>query len=202
VDSQKKTITLGPSLNWVVLLAATVVCSAATGEFAASYLEFDRDAILKGEWWRMLTGHSTHFGWWHLITNLIYLAALIFLISQLTVRGWLGYTAFAAVVVPIVLLVEPAPLDHYRGISALLYGLTAWCSLVIAERGQRYLYGVPVLIILFIILDLLGYRIPSNLPDGVTAYPMAHLYAVTAALLWYFGDRLLGPDPERGPKQR
>ncbi len=173
------------------MVATTVVCTAATGEFAASYLEFDRPAILDGEWWRLLTGHLTHFGWWHLTTNLIYLGVLVFLLGQLPVRGWLGYTAFVAVVVPVVLLVEPEPLVQYRGISALLYGLTAWCSLVLAGQGRRYLYGVPIIIIVFIALDLLGYSIPRNLPAGVTAYPLAHLYAVVAALLWYFTGRIL-----------
>jgi rhomboid family GlyGly-CTERM serine protease len=191
VDSSKKTTKLSPLLNWTVVVATAVVSTAATGEFAASYLEFDRLAILDGEWWRLLTGHVTHYGWWHLTTNLIYLAALVFLIGQLTVRGWLGYAAFVAVVVPIALLVEPEPLQQYRGISALLYGLTAWCSLVLAGQGRRYLYGVPVLIIIFISLDLLGYSIPHNLPAGVTAYPLAHLYAVVAALLWYLVGRVV-----------
>lgn len=89
------------------------------------------------------------------------------------------------------LFVLSEPLEHYRGISALLYGLTAWCSLVLAGQGRRYLYGVPILIIVFIALDLLGYSIPRNLPTGVTAYPLAHLYAVVAALLWYITDRIL-----------
>lgn len=173
------------------MVAIAVACTASTGEFAASHLEFDRLAILNGEWWRLLTGHLTHFGWWHLTTNLIYLSALVFLVGQLAVRGWLGYMAFVAVVVPVVLLIEPEPLEKYRGISALLYGLTVWCSLVLAEQGRRYLYCVPVLIIIFISFDLLGYSIPRNLPAGVTAYPFAHLYAVVSALLWYSISRAL-----------
>ncbi|MCZ6856122.1 MAG: rhombosortase [Gammaproteobacteria bacterium] len=183
------------------MVATAVVCIAATAEFAASYLEFDRLAILDGEWWRLLTGHLTHFGWWHLTTNLIYLGALVFLISRLTVRGWLGYTVFAAVVVPLALLAEPESLEQYRGISALLYGLTGWCSLVLAGQGRAYLYGVPILTIIFITLDLLGYSLPRKLPTGVTAYPLAHLYAVVAALLWYFIGRILPVGPVGGWKQ-
>ncbi len=172
------------------MVATAAACTVATGEYAASYLEYDRLAIVDGEWWRMLTGHLTHFGWWHLTTNLIYLGALVFLIGQFGVRGWLGYTAFVAVVVPVTLLVEPEALERYRGISALLYGLTTWCSLVLAGQGRQYLYGIPILIIIFIVLDLLGYSIPRNLPTGVTAYPLAHLYAVLAALFWYFIGRI------------
>lgn len=158
-------------------------CAVATHDAIAPGLEYDRAAILDGQWWRMVTGHLTHYGWWHLLTNLGYLVLLVALTRKSTVPGWPVYWLLGAMAVSVGLLLEPEPLLHYRGSSALLYGLTVWCAMALARHGRPFLYGVPVLVAALVVLDLLGYSLPRSLPSGVSAYPLAHLYAVVAALL-------------------
>ena len=43
---------------------------------AAASLEFDRDAVAAGQWWRLLTSHLTHWGRQHLMWDLAVFALL------------------------------------------------------------------------------------------------------------------------------
>ena len=182
--TQKKTPRLIAQLAWLAGLALAAI--AASHGSVVAYLEFNRSKILSGEWWRLLTSHLTHFDEWHLAANLAYLSILIYWSRHLALEGWLSYCAFATVVVPVALLLEPDPLEYYRGISALLYGLTVWGSLALAARGRRYLYLIPVGILIFIAIELLGLTPVRYLAADAVVYPAAHLYAVLAAIFWHF----------------
>jgi rhomboid family GlyGly-CTERM serine protease len=167
----------------------------ATFEPVAVWLQFDRQAIADGQWWRLLTGHLTHFGWLHLISNLLYLMAFTLLLKGRSLPGWWGCFVFSAFFVPVALLLETPGLDQYRGLSALLYGLTVWCALVLAADGRRFLFAIPLLVTVFIVLDIAGVVRGRILWSGVATHPAAHLYAVLAALMWYLVRLLLDRKP-------
>jgi len=107
-------------------LAAPAAAAALGGEAARALLRYQRDAVLAGEWWRLLTAHLAHLGPSHLLLNLAGLALV-----WLLVGGALGPAAWGAVLLLSalavsggLLLLDPG-LAWYVGLSGVLHGLLA-----------------------------------------------------------------------------
>lgn len=67
---------------------ALVICILAFfNPELSSLLQFDRQAILAGEWWRLWSGHLLHTNSWHLLMNLAGLVVIIMLHGNYY-RGW------------------------------------------------------------------------------------------------------------------
>lgn len=67
----------GVPLAFLLLLVTGLI--QAAGEPVREVLQYQREAILAGQLWRLLTGHLVHLGWFHLLLNWAGLAALLVL---------------------------------------------------------------------------------------------------------------------------
>jgi rhomboid family GlyGly-CTERM serine protease len=126
-DSRVRRLFRNPSLSAEGKLTATVLIAAVfalqfAGGEAQQLLRYERDSVLNGQVWRLLTAHLVHLGWSHLLLNT---AGLIFLLSgfgpsprHLSVKLFV----IALAVSSALLIFEPA-LDWYVGLSGLLHGL-------------------------------------------------------------------------------
>ena len=61
--------------SWTTALTLIAVAIFASS-IMSGWLEFDRIAISQGEWWRVLSGHLTHWNTDHLFWDAIMFAAL------------------------------------------------------------------------------------------------------------------------------
>ncbi len=89
-------------------------------------LAYDRQAVLAGEWWRLLTAHLVHLGTAHAAAGA--LAAALGPLLFRAAAGWPGWTAAAlaaAAAVDAGLLLDPA-VRWYAGASGLAHGLLAY----------------------------------------------------------------------------
>lgn len=87
-------------------------------------LRYDRDALLGGELWRLLTGHLIHLGWVHWALNAVGLI-LCALLAEVPLTPWalvLRVTKLG-LGVSLMLLVFDSQWSHYVGLSGVLYGL-------------------------------------------------------------------------------
>lgn len=150
----------------------------------AELLAWQRGEVLNGAWWQLLSAHLTHFDALHMGANLVGLALLCWLFRGCSSGPWLAAGLCAAVATGIGLLLEPMPLDEYRGLSSVLYGWLLWGLL---DPGSRVLPGRRLLAAVLVAWVLVGVffgRAESwGLPLGIAAHPPAHLYGLCGALV-------------------
>lgn len=116
-------------------------------------LEWSRNEMAQGQWWRMLTGHWIHLGMTHLGLNLAGLVLLIALFDRSLPPTWYaGYLLAAPVAISFGLVWVAPGLDWYRGFSGSLHGLFALLALANMPLQPRWnlmlLTGLAVKLIL------------------------------------------------------
>lgn len=118
------------------LVLALVVFHLA-GAGAIDSLRYDRDAVLAGEAWRLVTGHLVHADAIHLGWNLLGVVIVGFLFADdYSLREWLSILLVSTVVTNLGFLLLEPQLEWYVGFSGVLHGLMA-AGLVAWLRTSR-----------------------------------------------------------------
>lgn len=93
-------------------------------------LSFDRDAILAGEWWRILSCNIVHLGVNHSLLNLsVFVLSSVIFAKQLSLRLWYSITCICSVSVGLGIYYFDKGISNYVGLSGALYGLIAFAAL-------------------------------------------------------------------------
>ena len=176
-----------------VVLAVTSILLALLGAHGSGVLRYQRDAILAGQWWRLLTGNLVHLGWPHLWLNLAGLVLVWLLFHRtLSTAAWVIVTLVSSLAVGLGLLVFDPGLSWYVGLSGTLHGLFAAglvASLTVKQRAEW------LLVIAFIAKltweQLMGPTAGTAAIAGGNVIVDAHLYGALAgaltASLWRAG---------------
>ncbi|MEH6556707.1 MAG: rhombosortase [Oceanicoccus sp.] len=107
----------------IIAVVALVISCALAGDELSLALRFEREAIIDGEWYRMLTGHFVHLNWVHALMNIA--AAVIgwFLFrNSFSNRQWLLSIVGCGLVISLLLFSIP-DLQWYVGFSGIVHGL-------------------------------------------------------------------------------
>ena len=133
---------------WITLgvVAATLIMPAA--------LEYDRAAILRGEVWRLITGHLTHWSPDHLLWDALAFLALGFVCERRQRALYAGVLFASAMSVSLVLLVGCPEVTSYRGLSAVASALWFWAALIIAERRLTPAFMLLALFFVKVMIEL------------------------------------------------
>ncbi|MBV7537645.1 rhombosortase [Duganella sp. sic0402] len=158
----------------------------------AELLEFDRQAILAGEIWRLWSGHLVHYSVQHALVD--YVTALVAAAIVLPALGWRRLLLAPGMAAPLIsaglMLFAPDCL-YYRGASGIavmlvmLAALALWQRAGAGARAALLLLGAGLL--LKISMEAAGHVAGwSDLPDGVRVAWQAHLLgAVTGLAIWH-----------------
>jgi rhomboid family GlyGly-CTERM serine protease len=153
----------------------------AAGPQWTEALRFERGAILRGQWWRLLTGHWVHLGAHHLLLDTAGLALLWTLYARaLRPRAWLLVLACATAAIDIGLWWGEPRLLWYVGISGLLHG--AWAAGALALGLQRERSGWVMLAILAGKLALERLSGASLVAGAMPVVAAAHGYGALGGL--------------------
>jgi len=146
-------------------LVALSTLFALLGDSATRWLRYDRDAILHGQWWRLISGNIVHLGWPHLLLNLAGLAS--------------------AAAVGVGLLLFDPHLQWYVGLSGVLHGLFAAGLVTALYTGNRGDWWLLLLFVAKITWEQLVGTMPGSAEiAGGTVIVNAHLYgAIGGALM-------------------
>jgi len=112
-----------------VIPAALVIALAVfhlAGAGAIDSLRYDRDAVLAGETWRLVTGHLVHADAIHLGWNLLGVVIVGFLFARdYSPREWLVILLASTAATDLGFLLLEPQLEWYVGFSGVLHGLMA-----------------------------------------------------------------------------
>ena len=170
---------------WSAAVGLTALLLQAAGPTAASFLRYQREAILHGEIWRLVTGQLLHLGWPHLVLNLVALALVTALFGRLfRPRDWAWIYAGSFLGTAFGLLLLQPELQWYVGLSGGLHGLFAAGVVVSIRRRES---GAALL--LAVLVFKLGWeQLAGPLPgstewSGGTVITAAHLYGAIGGAL-------------------
>src|SRR4051812_18393576 len=86
---------------------------------AADCLQFDRSAIAAGQWWRLFTGHLTHWGSEHLAWDLLVFFALGVICETTDRRRFVTVLGAPSLVIALSVWALLPHAQTYRGLSGL-----------------------------------------------------------------------------------
>jgi len=115
----------------LLLFVFAVAVSALPG-FAGS-LQYDRDAIVRCEVWRLVTSHFTHWSGDHLFWDAMAFAVLGWLCERNGVGSFLRCIGLSVLLIPLTLWFALPQMATYRGLSGIDSALFA----LLAARGVR-----------------------------------------------------------------
>jgi rhomboid family GlyGly-CTERM serine protease len=159
------------SIPWLTVTTALftlLLAGASLGGFA----QYDRSAILRGEVWRLVTGHFSHWSLSHLGYDLFAFVILGAICERRDRRLFVTVSVAAALAVSLFLLAFCADVELYRGLSAIDSAL--W-MLAVFDLGERYPRLAVVLASLFLAKVIVEARSGALFVDGITVLPVVHL---------------------------
>ena len=91
---------LGEDLPYLSLLTGVLTLILFSYEDVGHYLQYDRTAIAGGEFWRIVTGHWTHWSFDHLLWCTISFVALGALCERLNRKAFIIALALSTIIIP------------------------------------------------------------------------------------------------------
>ena len=121
----------------LTLLIVGVSMSTYSFPQISELLVYDRQAILSGELWRLLTAPCVHFSASHMFWNLAVFGAAGCAIEAAGYRGLWLVCGFAAGIPSLIFLQTLPELERYGGLSGLATGAVAYFCLCRAFKTRR-----------------------------------------------------------------
>lgn len=140
-----------PTFPRTLLIAiALSVLSAiffALGDFAIAHLALEPNAVLKGEWWRLMTAHWLHFTFYHFGINVIAFVAITALFfTQESARQFTASVAIMCVLIGLALALLNPEYSPYVGLSGLLHGILVQ-GIITTRDYSRSIKGIALLLV-------------------------------------------------------
>lgn len=121
-------------------VTASVACAALIvygWPHLAELLVYDRQAILRGEVWRLFTAPFVHFSWSHICWDLLVYGAAGWVIETAGYRRYRLVCSLAAVIPGPVFLLASPELARYGGLSGLATGAVTFLCLCKTRGTDR-----------------------------------------------------------------
>lgn len=126
--------------RWPLVFVSVFLLLALGDDTVRQWLRFDRQAILQGEIWRILTSHWVHLGWAHTLLNSAGMLLVAWLLPKGHWKYWLAFWVFASLWTTLGVWLDERT-SFYVGASGVLHGvliLAAWYSRWL-DNFRRYL---------------------------------------------------------------
>lgn len=175
--------------RWTLL-----ICSLATVVFFVPSLGdsiiYDRELILSGEWWRLITGNLVHLSMMHFAYNVL---ALLVIGTIIELRGdrylWLLYLTAGAVIGLVVHITSPE-LRFYGGLSGIVTAAVVYlCIGGLRDSGAWRWLCLSILALIAIKIGLefmLGQSLLSVIETpSFVPVPVSHLAGACTALVLF-----------------
>jgi rhomboid family GlyGly-CTERM serine protease len=171
----------------LVLPALVVALNPALGEA----LQFQREAVADGEWWRIITCHWTHWSMDHLIWDAFPFALLVLLAWRISPRRMLWTLGLSAVLIPVGAWIFYPQVLTYRGLSGLDSALFLLVALDLCRSATRDRQWVTVVLVAALLAGFMA-KVLFEVITGTTLFadsaffvplPLAHLIGAQCGAL-------------------
>lgn len=172
----------GTPLAWLLgLLVAILV--ALGGEDARGLLRYERDSVLAGEYWRLLSGHFVHGTAQHLALNLAGLGVVAALFPRnYTVSQWLWVLLLSVMAIDIGFVFYEPQLEWYVGFSGVLHGaLAAGCVAWWRTETKGFALAMTAVLVGKLVWEQWRGALP--LSGDLAVVVDAHLYGAIGGLI-------------------
>jgi len=162
-DHNSKHITNKHFIGLPVSIVLLVGILAILGPDITHWLRYDRQAILNGELWRLITGHIVHLGWKHSLMNIIGLTLIWILFGRLLkLSNWLLIIFISALGISLGFLVFNPDLSWYVGLSGVLHAMFVAGAVASVYSGHR----AEMLLLALITAKLIWEQLQGALPGS------------------------------------
>ena len=186
-------------------LIGPLVVLLLLGDDLNPLLQYEREQILAGEWWRLITGHLVHVDAPHLAINAFVILAWLYLFDQREDLGTVIRTIFAyALLISLGMLLLSTDLEWMLGASAITYALIGGSAFRAALDGPRRL-GLMLLAALSLKMLAEQYWGLESWFSHLVDYPIAsetHVYGIAAGILVEAWRRIAHAPPHTQRKGR
>jgi len=158
----------------------------------SEWFVYSRQAVLGGEFWRLLSAPLVHFTAGHLFWDLVVFAAASWAIHASGFRGFWWVCGFSIVIPGLMFLLAFPELERYGGLSGLATGAVAYLCLCGAQSYRRnrpiWIAGLLLTGIKIILEVTTGTPIFAH-AESLTfrVLPSAHLAGFIGALITFIG---------------
>ena len=175
------------AIPWVTALLVFLTLLAWLHPAWSEMLIYNRTAILRGEVWRLWTGHLCHFSGSHLFWDLLATGLASAWIEMAAFPGGRCLWLMAPPLISVALLLGEPTLQFYGGLSGLATaGVTFACLGELGRPGaNRHFWRI----ILAVVVLKMGWELLSGETlfahfggTGVRAVPLSHVAGAVAAL--------------------
>ena len=151
-----------------------------------NHVRYDRNAILSGEFWRVLTGNFTHADMNHWLINIASLWALWIIFSKHNKKPFilLSTVILASISVCLCLLFFEPQIKWYVGLSGALHGLFA-AGIILSFKSEP---GFMFVFAIFLSAKLLYEQLSGPLPGSAEMITLpvivnSHLYGAISGII-------------------
>lgn len=171
-----------------LLLSVVVLAIYARADWTAA-LQYERDALLAGELWRIVTGHWTHWSWNHLSWDLAAFIGLAIACECMGRRRFLWCTFLSSVFISFAVWYWLPDMETYRGLSGInsaLFSFAAFQLLWTRLENDRASVLLP-LILLFGFVAKTAYEVHTGraffVEADISVVVLAHVVGALTGLV-------------------
>lgn len=113
---------------WTMVITVVTVAIFAIPSLTAS-LQLDFNSVAGGQWWRLLSGHLTHYDGQHLFWDLLMFVVLGAICERQNRKRFGVLLVIMATVVSLAVMFTCTGISEYRGLSGIDTGLFAWLTI-------------------------------------------------------------------------
>ena len=164
-------------------LSALLVLLYLAGDRVELALRYQRQEVLQGEWWRLLTAHLVHGSLRHLVLNIagLYLVASL-LREDFSRSEWFAVVAAVCTAIGSGFIWLNPDLQWYVGLSGVLHGCLA-AGAVVWWRSERPLLAAALTALLLVKLSWEQLHGALPLAGALPVIVDAHLYGAIGGAL-------------------
>ena len=161
----------------LLLICLLLLLLTFAGDAGRTLLRYERDALVAGEWWRLLSAHLIHLDLRHALLNVLGLALVWALFARdYSPKAWLAILLGSIAAIDAGLWLRDSTVQWYVGSSGALHGALAAGALAHVRRGERDGWLLVGLLATKLLYEQTVGALPFSGSDPVVVD--AHLYGV------------------------